>query len=167
MSRAVEMNSSNFLALREKVLAVLMDSGNIGIRERLELGAQIATDRSKVRDTLDIALSWIRDLLSARATDRPEGIANTDLLDRIVSEAQHHTSEELFAIYDEVSKASELAEAEFNVNRNLIMDVLLLKIMRIRIDNPTREPPICEQRHAHERREVKKRRAVSAQVVGR
>jgi DNA polymerase III subunit delta' len=135
-SRALEMNTSNFLNLREKVLAVLTDSGKIGIRERLELAAEIATDRSTVRDAIDIALSGIRDLLSVRAGNESLEFINIDLLDRIVSEAQHLTSEELLSMYEEFSKASELTEADFNVNKNLVMDVLLLNILRIQNGDP-------------------------------
>lgn len=137
-SRALEMNSSNFLLLREKVLAVLSDSGKIGIRERLELAAEIATDRNTVRDTIDIALSWIRDLLSVRTGNESLEYINIDVLDRIVSEAQHLTSEMLLSMHEEVSKASELAEAEFNVNKNLVMDVLLLNILRLQTGDPGR-----------------------------
>jgi hypothetical protein len=54
-----------------------------------------------------------------------------DLLDRISEAAQHLNSEQLLSVYEELMRAAELVEADINVNRNLVTDVMLLKTLRI------------------------------------
>ena len=83
------------------------------------------------REVIEIALSWVRDLLVVKKGPSGSAIINSDLLDRIVCAAEHLSTEQLFSIYDELLKSSELIEAEINVNRNLLLDVLLLRIRRI------------------------------------
>ncbi|HTY23882.1 MAG TPA: DNA polymerase III subunit delta' [Desulfomonilaceae bacterium] len=131
VARALEINTSNFLDLRRRVIEALTDSRNIGIRGNLELSTEISKDRSMALNAIGIALSWVRDLLVAREGSSLSGCVNSDLLDRIVSSAEHHTREQLFFVYDELVKASDLIESEINVNRNLVMDVLLLRIRRM------------------------------------
>ena len=131
VARALEMSASHFLDLRRQMIDMLADSQSVGIRGNLELSAEISKDRDLALDAIGIALSWVRDLLAVKEGSVGSGIINSDLLDRIVFSAEHLTREQLFSIYDELVKASELVEAEINVNRNLIMDVLLLRIRRI------------------------------------
>ena len=131
VARALEMSASHFLDLRRQMIDMLTDSPSFGIRGNLELSTEISKDRDLALDAIGIASSWVRDLLAVKEDPLGFGVINSDLLDRIVFSAEHLTREQLFSIYDELIKASELVEAEINVNRNLIMDVLLLRIRRI------------------------------------
>ena len=148
MARALEMSASHFLDLRRQMIDMLADSQSVGIRGNLELSTEISKDRDLARDAIGIALAWVRDLLAVKEGSLGSGVINSDLLDRIVLSAEHLTREQLFSIYDELVKASELVEAEINVNRNLIMDVLLLRIRRI-LAEPS--PRIAERVSADER----------------
>ncbi len=67
LSRAWEMSQSNFLALREKVIAALTESHERGIRADLELSAEIAKDRHTASEAIEIGLTWVRDLLLSLA----------------------------------------------------------------------------------------------------
>jgi DNA polymerase III subunit delta' len=131
VARALEMSASHFLGFRGQIIDMLADSQSVGIRGNLELSTEISKDRDLALDAIGIALSWIRDLLAVKEGSVGSRVINSDLLDRIVFSAEHLTREQLFSIYDELVKASDLVEAEINVNRNLIMDVLLLRIRRI------------------------------------
>jgi DNA polymerase-3 subunit delta' len=130
-ARALEMSASHFLDLRRQMIDMLTDSQSFGIRGNLELSAEISKDKELALDAIGIASSWVRDLLAVKEGSLGSGVINSDLLDRIVFSAEHLSSKQLFSIYDELVKASELVEAEINVNRNLIMDALLLRIRRI------------------------------------
>ncbi len=131
ISRALEMEASDFTQLRDRIVSALSEPGGGGMTGLLELSAGISRDRETARQALSIAATWIRDLLVMQLDPSTSDIVQTDLLDRISLAAQHHNSGELIAVYDVLVRASELVEADFNVNKNLITDVLLLKITRI------------------------------------
>lgn len=131
ISRALEMDASDFANLRERMISALSEPGGNGITGLLELSAGISRDRETARKAVDIASTWIRDLLVMQLDPSASDIVHRDLLDRISLAAQHHGSDKLISVYNELVRASELIEVDFNVNRNLIADVLLLKITRI------------------------------------
>jgi len=140
VARALETSASHFLDLRRQMIDMLADSQSVGIRGNLELSTEISKDRDLALDAIGIAISWVRDLLAVKEGSAGSGVINSDLLDRIVFSAEHLTRKQIFSIYDELVKASELVEAEINVNRNLIMDVLLLRIRRILAEPASRIP---------------------------
>ena len=131
VSRALEMDSANVVPLRKQIVAALTDPGSLGIAGVLELSAAISADRKKTVDAIEIATSWVRDLLVHKARGASSEIINQDLLDRILDTAQHHGGDELLMVYDELLKASELVEADMNVNRNLATDLMFIRIARI------------------------------------
>ncbi len=148
VARALEMSASHFLDLRRQMIDMLADSQSVGIRANLELSAELSKDRDLALDAIGIAISWVRDLLAVKESSVGSEVINSDLLDRIVFSAEHLTKEQLFSTYDELVRASELVEAEINVNRNLTMDVLLLRIRRILAEST---PRIAERLSAGER----------------
>ncbi|MBI5249242.1 MAG: DNA polymerase III subunit delta' [Desulfomonile tiedjei] len=129
--RALEMEHGSFIGLRDKVLAAFSNPGATGIRGALELSAAVSVDRSTAIQAIDIACTWIRDVLIEQIGAEGMGKVHVDLLDRISEAAQHQSSEQLISVYEELVKAAELIEADINVNRNLVMDVTLLKALRI------------------------------------
>jgi DNA polymerase III subunit delta' len=131
VARALEISESYFLDFRRQMVELLADSQSIGIRRNLELSTEISKDRDRARESIEIALSWVRDLLAVKEGSPGSAVINSDLLDKIVFSAEHLSKEQLFSVYDELVKASELIEAEINVNRNLVIDVLLLRIRQI------------------------------------
>lgn len=131
ISRAVEMAESGFLDLREQVLSALTDPMGKRLSGLLELSATISVDRQTAVEAIEIAETWIRDLLAEQAGFDPGGRVHGDFLDRITSEAQHHSSRQLLSVYDELAKAASLIEADINVNKNLVTDVMFLRIARI------------------------------------
>jgi DNA polymerase III subunit delta' len=131
VSRALEMDTANFPRLRQQVVAALTDPGSIGIAGLLELSAAISTDRKKAIDAIEIATSWIRDLLVLEAEGGAAEVINRDLLDRMLDSAQHQDGEQLLMVYDELLRASQHVESDVNVNRNMATDVMFLRIARI------------------------------------
>jgi len=131
LSKAQGMDSKGFSALREEMISFLSEPGERGLSGILELSATISADRTKALRAVEIACTWIRDVLCSMTGSDSLPIMHEDMLDRILDSAQHHGAGDMMAIYGELVKASELIEAEINVNRNLVMDVLLLRIARI------------------------------------
>lgn len=136
MSRALEMHGSSFAALREQLVELLDKPMKRGLAGILEFSQSISGDRSRVRETIEIAGTWIRDLIVREISDDDRLIINRDSLDRIESSAQHRGREELLAAYEELMTASYLIESGTNVNRNLLTDIMLLKIARL-LEGPT------------------------------
>jgi DNA polymerase-3 subunit delta' len=129
VARANDMDNPNFMEMRDRVIGFLADPSACGIAGTLELSADISGERSGALDAIEIAKGWIRDVLTwhAGAPDRVE----RQSLDIIAATAQHHSSQQLLSAYEELATASDLIQADFNVNRNLVTDVMLMKVMRI------------------------------------
>jgi DNA polymerase III subunit delta' len=131
ISRAREMNEPKFLSLRERILAVLVEPGRVGIAGGLGLSAEISGDRRTAQDAIEIACAWIRDVALAKAGSQTAPPIHRDFLDRIDSAAQHLDSGQLFAVYDELTEASDLIDAAMNANRTLVSDVMIFRILRL------------------------------------
>lgn len=130
LSRAKDMDSPGFLKLREQMISALAETDRIGISGLLELSATISTDRTTAEQAIEVAKTWIRDLLTFRVAPGNAAAVNQDRLDTIAGEAQHHRTEDLLSVYDELVEAQGLIEADINVNRNMVTDVMLLRIVR-------------------------------------
>jgi len=130
VSKAVDMETSNFLDLRELVISALADPGGIGLAGLLGASAAMSSDRKISAEAIEIAVTWIRDLLMEKVLGDASSLIHRDLLDRISFEAQRHSSEALITAYEELAEAARLIDADINVNRNLVTDVMLLKVAR-------------------------------------
>jgi len=130
-ARALEIKSTNFLDLRDRVIAAVTEPESLGIAGLLEFSLSVSSDRKKVKDAIEMGMTWVRDLLVAQVRSDPATLIHRDLLDRIFATAQHHSSKQLTLVYDELLRASQLVEAETNFNANLTMDVMVLRIARI------------------------------------
>lgn len=131
VSRALEMDGSDFPDLQEQVLSLLADPTARGISGIVETSASISSDRKRATDAVDIAITWIRDRLVERVGGNAFALIHGDSLDRISSTPHHLTGVELLSVYDELIKAGRLIEADINVNPTLVTDVLLLRMARI------------------------------------
>ncbi|MFC1834410.1 DNA polymerase III subunit delta' [Thermodesulfobacteriota bacterium] len=117
--------------LREKVFSIFEDPGRNGISGLLSLSAGICKDRQTASAALEIASTYARDMSIVNLGLEFSHVINTDLLDRITNTAQHHSCEALTLVYDELAGASQMMEADINVNASLLVDLTLLRITRI------------------------------------
>ncbi len=128
LSKSTEMLKSDSIAIR--ATAITFFSNPLGRRFSgvLEVAAEMSSDVNRAQSFLDISKSWVRDVIIDK-------IGNDDTIHDDFSEEIHRLSaqlsiEQLMRAYEELIKASELIQAEFHVNRNLIFDVMLLNIAR-------------------------------------
>ncbi len=129
--RALKMAKTNFMELREKMISALVDPSLYGFRGILELSAAICTDRATALDAIEISAAWVSDQLGEKFNCEASALSYGGSLDRPSGSAQHYASEALLSVYEELSRGAELIEAEINVNRNLVTDLMLLRISRI------------------------------------
>ncbi len=127
--KAIEMTKPSFLRWREKIISVMAAPMSAGVTGLLEFSAELAGDKEGVVGKIEIAKSFVRDTLMEKTTQIDK--INQDFCDTITTAAERYSIEQLTAVYDELTKASELLEAEINVNKNLILDIMLLKIAGI------------------------------------
>ncbi|MEI8183566.1 MAG: DNA polymerase III subunit delta' [Desulfomonile sp.] len=131
ISQALEMDTPSLSRLREQMISTLSDPGSSGIRGLIELSAHISSDRKRVSDAIHIALTWIQDLLRASVPNDHSTVINSDFAERIRDISSRYSVDQMFRVYDEILNGSELIESDINVNRNLITDIMFLRIARI------------------------------------
>jgi DNA polymerase III subunit delta' len=130
VSRATHMNASDFFELREKMISALTDPGARSMPGLLDLSMELSKDKRSAVEALEMALTLLRDLMLTAVSPNASGVIHGDFLDRMNAAAQHLSADRILSLYEDVVRASELIESEINVNRNLVMDVLLLRISR-------------------------------------
>lgn len=132
VSRAMVMHRQNFIALRNTVIDLVSAPTASGFTGILQKAQEWSKDRQIASEVLGVIASWFRDLLLASLGLVGENLViNSDFLDSIKAQAQDYATDQVLAAYDEVIRAGELVQAEFNPNLNLILDVTLLRIARI------------------------------------
>jgi DNA polymerase III subunit delta' len=128
VARALDLNASDYLELRDKVISFLERPGSAGVAGLLEFSAELASDGERIRDAIEVAVTWVRDLLVTKIGPDASSLVHRDSLDRIAVAAQHQSAEQLILVYEELAKAAALLEADINVNGNLVVDRMFLKI---------------------------------------
>jgi DNA polymerase III subunit delta' len=128
--RALEIEKSGYLDLREGVISALFNPGQGGAKGILDLSETISADKKTALSAIEIASAWIRDVLLTQAQSNSGEVIHGDFLDRIASAAQHQSGEALLAAYNELAGALSLLEAETNINPKLVTDVMLLRMSR-------------------------------------
>ncbi|MFH1112546.1 MAG: DNA polymerase III subunit delta' [Pseudomonadota bacterium] len=131
VARALEMDDSGFLDLRDNMLTVLKDPGALGIAGIVEMSSGLSSDKKRAADAIDIAVTWIRDQLTTLVGGDAWPYPRGDSPGEDSSAPCRFTARELLSVYDELLRASALIEADINANRNLITDVMLLKMARV------------------------------------
>jgi DNA polymerase III subunit delta' len=132
LSRCLEMNTPRFPELREAVLTALVSPASLGYAGLLQLSAAISGDKMTALHAIEIALAWVRDQVVHEALTTDTTAASSDALDRSLDEQHDISYQELMAVFDEFMEARRLIDADINVNRNLVTDVMLLRVARIR-----------------------------------
>ena len=131
VAKALEIEKSDYLDLSRQVISILAEPGKSGIKGLLQVSKEISRNRKTAADALDIASGWVRDLLVQRILSDPSQAIHRDFLDMTISRAQHHSTRTLLAVYHELMKATDMVQADTNINCNMVIDVALLKITRL------------------------------------
>lgn len=128
VARALDLNASGFLELRDKVVSFLEHPGSDGVAGLLEFSADLVSDEKRMADAIEVAVTWIRDVLISKIASDTPSLIHRDSLDRILLAAQHQSTEQLLLVYEELTKAAALLESDINVNGNLVADLMFLRI---------------------------------------
>ncbi len=128
LGRALELLTANALKFRNSLVEFLSQRNNFGLATLLDLSFRLSSDAQDLVDTIEFGMTWVRDLIVLKTGGAVSSIVNTDLVDILTTSAQHHSVSGLLSVYNEMATALELLASDTNINRNLLTDVMFLKI---------------------------------------
>ncbi|MGC8660315.1 MAG: DNA polymerase III subunit delta' C-terminal domain-containing protein, partial [Desulfomonilaceae bacterium] len=99
-----------------------------GLACLLDLSFRISSDSQNLNDAIEFGMTWIRDLIILKSGGVADSIIHTALIDILATSAQHYSIWQLLEIHAEMAKTLELLSSDTNINRNMLADVMLLKI---------------------------------------
>jgi DNA polymerase-3 subunit delta' len=111
----------------EQFLKVTSGDGEERFNYAFQLAIQFSRNREPVRETLDLWLSWWRDLLMIKASC-PNLITNTDLEATLISHAQGYHLGQIRDFISSIEMA--LEQLKQNANPQLVLEVLMLSLPR-------------------------------------
>ena len=136
VERALTMDTSKSLELRDGIVQILREPAKKGMAALLGLSEKISSDRATALEAIELASTWVRDLLTEKLGAESADPIHSDLLDTTRLTAQHHSTDALLSVHEELRKAAGLIEAEINANTRLVTDLMFLRLARI-LHGPT------------------------------
>ncbi len=128
LGRALELLTANTLKFRKDLVEFLSQGNNLGLATLLDLSFRLSSDAQKLIDTIEFGMTWIRDLIILKTGGAVSCVVNADLVDILTTSAQHHSISGLLSVFNEMATALGLLASDTNINRNLLTDVMFLKI---------------------------------------
>lgn len=130
-SKANQLIESPALELRASVINAILGQTDRGLSEILELSSHISSDKTRSQFVIQMILSWLRDVLILQSQGDPDLLINRDILDTIEFAAENLREREVLQVSELFSGAGAKLAAPTNINKNLILDVTLLKAAQI------------------------------------
>ena len=128
LGRALELLTANAFKFRSPLVEFLSQGTNFGLAPLLDLSFRLSSDAQDLVGAIEFAMTWIRDLILLKTGGAFSSIVNTDLVDILEISAQHYSVSGLLSVYNEMAIALGLVASDTNINRNLLTDVMFLRI---------------------------------------
>jgi len=128
---ALRLNTPAFVELRGKLIGTLGIERVVAYTDVMAMSATISGDPGTARDAIGISISWLRDILAVQSLEETARVINQDSLPVLKGVAGRLAPRQILAAYDELVKTLLLIDSEINVNRNLALDVMFLKLATI------------------------------------
>ncbi len=129
IGRAEKAASQEFWDMAEKALNLLKRSRSMEVYELTEAIRDIAQDKQKVDEYLDLFLFWFRDILMYKATDKQEFLVFKQEINAIRDESDGRSYENLEKVLNAIDKAR--ARLHANVNVELALELLFMTIREV------------------------------------
>ncbi len=130
-SKATQLMESPALEFRSTIINALLGQTDRGLSEILDLSSRISSDRSRSQFAVQMIISWLRDVLVVQSDGDPDTLINRDILDTIEFAAENLRERQIVEVSELFSAASAKLGSPTNINRNLILDVTLLRAAQI------------------------------------
>lgn len=118
--------SEEFATLKSKVVFLVSKIFELHIYEIMEKVKEIAEEKNRISDYLDLCILWYRDVLIYKATNNEKEILFGDELKQIRQQANRLSYERIETIMKAIDKAKVRLKA--NVNFDVVMEMMLLTI---------------------------------------
>ena len=118
--------SQEFSDMTEKALKLLKYSGDMEVFELTEEIKDLASDKTRIEDYLDVFQFWFRDVLMFKATREIDNLVFKQEINYIREQASDRSYENLEKILEEIDKTKVRLHA--NVNLELALELLFLTI---------------------------------------
>ncbi len=125
-ARAIAMRREGWIHRRAWLLERAASLGSQSLAGRLAFAATLARDPGTIPESLEILMSWHRDLLVCRFA--PEKVINQDLLDRLLPASRGAPARDPLSIIEAIHSAGRDIEA--NGNARLCLETLTMKIAK-------------------------------------
>ena len=122
---ALLLDNENFSALRDRTISFLRDIDQKDAADIAAFAKETAAE-GLTQDLIDFVLTWIRDLLVCRSTNRTENLIFTDEVQYIIEAAPGASWKGLQAASEAVFRARRRLAS--NVNEELTLQMMLLEI---------------------------------------
>ena len=110
---------------RRAGIEILMAIRSAGKADRIELAQQLSRDESLLASSLQLWLSWWRDLMLVKS-NITDPITNADHVDTLRSQAMGYSLSQITQTINSVQKT--VKQVDTNVNKQLALEVLLLSM---------------------------------------
>ncbi len=127
------INNDEKLKERQTILDLAAELKNLNRVNLFSIVQKIMNDREELNYTLDIILSWYRDLLMIKLNQSQE-IINLDYQQELLEEAKHWSGKGLEKIIKLIEETNNVIKS-INVNLQLSLEVMFLRINRLRRKN--------------------------------
>lgn len=124
--KALGKDRDLFLEQRRQLLKTLTGLSPAAILAIFEFAQHLVEDKERLQDILEIFQAFYRDLLLFRSGFGSGHLVNVDLLEKIQRQAERESTESLLNKLEALAAARR--QLERNVNRQLAMEVLLMKL---------------------------------------
>ncbi|MBW2108191.1 MAG: DNA polymerase III subunit delta' [Deltaproteobacteria bacterium] len=132
LGRAMRADVGRWMAWRKKLMETITALCDSSVHALFAFAEELASDKDRLEDALDLIMFWFRDLLMAKVC--PEKITNRDL------QRLAERDSERFSIHDLVEKMTLVSETRQaitrNVNRRLALEVMLLGLVGKNVSSP-------------------------------
>ncbi len=140
--QALELvEDENKLKDREEILELVSNFKDLNRIRVFEVVNKLPDDRDKLNDSLNIILTWYRDLLLVKL-EQKKSLVNMDYYDQLINEANYWSFEGIKEVINLIDSTNNLLR-EINVNLQLTLEVMMLKLNRLRRKNYDRSTRNC------------------------
>jgi DNA polymerase-3 subunit delta' len=127
LSRAVQMHQTNWINRRNWLISESEAISSGPANRLLAFGDQLAKDKERLPEALEVIKSWLRDLMVAKLD--PKNIINQDLAAKLQQTSQKITLSSLLSKFEAIQSTENAIKTGTNIR--LAMESMVLKLSRI------------------------------------
>ncbi len=130
IERALSKSAQKNVEFRSRVISCIFESGPRVYQRMMELASEAGAEKSLTDDLLEVVSGILRDALVTKL-ETGGILINPDYSALVKKIADINSVNQLMLAYDQLLRASERLDLDINLGKNLVLDVMLLKVESI------------------------------------